>query len=309
MPSIRQIAQFRLRAVKWALRTGNVSAAARQHKVSRQSVHRWIARYDGTLESLMARSHRPVWHPSQHTKEEIDLVLRVWRHNRRLGLVCLHTHLRMNFGYCRTLPALYRLLRRLEVIPRPTKRPRRKSKPYEPILVPGERFQIDVKYVPKECLVGSLNGKKLYQYTAIDECTRWRHVAVFDELSTYNSVEFLYELFERFPFEIGCVQTDNGAEFTSRYRNPDHPSAFEEALATCGVRHKLIAVATPRHNGKVERSHRSDQERFYEGRRFFSLTYLREQMRRYLRISNRQPLTCHGRRTAQQMLEYYQYVV
>jgi transposase len=309
MASIRQMAQFRLRVLKQAMRTGNTSAVARQHRVSRQSVHRWMARYDGTLESLMDRSHRPRWHPSQHTKQEIDLVLRVWRHNRRLGLVCLHTHLDMNFGYRRTLPALYRLLRRLEVIPRPTKRPRRKSKPYEPILVPGERFQIDVKYVPKECLVGSLNGKKLYQYTAIDECTRWRYVAVFDELSAYNSVEFLYQLFERFPFEIGCIQTDNGAEFTSRYRNPDHPSAFEEELAACGVRHKLIAVATPRHNGKVERSHRSDQERFYEGRKFFSLAYLKEQINRYLRISNRQPLSCHGRRSAHQMLEHYQYVV
>lgn len=309
MPSIRQMAQFRLRVVKLAMKTGNISAVSRQHKISRQSVHRWIARYDGTLESLMDRSHRPRRHPSQHTRQEIDLVLRVWRHNRRLGLVCLHTHLRMNFGYSRTMPALYRLLRRLEVIPRPTKRKRRKNKLYEPILVPGERFQIDVKYVPKQCLARSLNGRKLYQYTAIDECTRWRYVAVFDELSTYSSVEFLHQLFERFPFEIGCVQTDNGAEFTSRYQNSGHPSAFEQELAACGIRHKLIAVATPRHNGKVERSHRSDQERFYEGRKFHSLSHLREQMSRYLRISNRQPLTCHSGRSAQHMLEAYQHVV
>ncbi|MCE5198619.1 DDE-type integrase/transposase/recombinase, partial [bacterium] len=178
-----------------------------------------------------------------------------------------------------------------------------------PILMPGERFQIDVKHVPRNCLMGTLAGKRLYQYTAIDECTRWRHIAVFDELSTHNSVEFLYQVMERFPFEISCIQTDNGAEFTSRYQGSMHPSPFEAELSAFGIRHKLIAPATPRHNGKVERSHRSDQERFYDDRKFFSIKYIKEQMNRYLRASNRQPLSCHGWRSAQQMLENYQYVL
>jgi transposase InsO family protein len=309
MTSIRQIAQFRLRVVRHALKTGNVSSTARLHRVSRQSVHRWIARYDGTLESLMDRSHRPHRHPTQHTSQEVAQVLRVQRHNKRLGLVCLWVHLKMNYGYCRTQTALYKLLRREDILPGPRKRARRKPKPYEPILVPGERFQIDVKHVPKVCLVGGLSTKKLYQYTAIDECTRWRHIAVFDEISTYSSVEFAYQLLERFPFEIGCIQTDNGAEFTSKYTGSTHPSAFESELAALGIRHKLIAPATPRHNGKVERSHRTDQERFYNDRRFFSLKYLKEQMSRYLRESNRRPLMAHGWKSAQQMLENYQHVV
>ena len=205
MPSIRQEAQFRRRVVREAVRAGNVSATARRHRVSRQSVHRWLARYDGSLESLTDRSRRRHRHPSQHTNDEVDLVLRVQRRNKRLGLVCLWVHLSMNHGYKRTATALYRLLRREGIMPGPKRRARRKPKPYEPILVPGERIQMEVKYVPKECLVGALAGKKLYQYTAIDECTRWRYIAVFDELSTHNSVEFLYQLLERFPFEVGCV--------------------------------------------------------------------------------------------------------
>lgn len=309
MLSIRQMAQSRLRVVKHASKTGNVSSTARLFGVSRQSVHRWIGRWDGSLESLMDRSHRPRRHPTQHTREEVAQVLRVQRHNRRLGLVCLWVHLKMNYGYSRTQAALYRLLRREGILPGPRKRARRKPKPYEPILVPGERIQMDVKYVPKDCLAAGLSTKRLYQYTAIDECTRWRHIAVFDELSTYNSVEFLYQLLERFPFEIRCIQTDNGAEFTSRYQGAGHPSAFETELAALGIRHKLIAPATPRHNGKVERSHRSDQERFYNDRRFFSLKYLREQITRYLRESNRRPLSCHSWRSAQQMLDNYQHVV
>ena len=303
------MAQFRQRVVKLAVKEGNVSAVARLHRISRQSLHRWIARWDGTLESLMDRSHRPKRHPSQHTKEEIELALKVQRHNKRLGLVCLWVHLKKNFGYCRSLPALYKLLRREGIFPTPKKRKRRKSKPYEPIQMPGERFQMDVKYVPRQCLTGNLAGKQLYQYTAIDECTRWRYMAVFDELSTHNSVEFFYQVLERFPFEICCIQTDNGAEFTSRYTGSMHPSPFEAELAAFGVRHKLIAPATPRHNGKVERSHRSDQERFYNDRTFFSLKCIKDQMNRYLSTSNRQPLSCHGWRSAQEMLENYQHVL
>lgn len=309
MQSIRQMAQFRQRVVKHAKKASNISATARLFKISRQSIHRWIGRWDGSLESLMDHSHRPNRHPSQHTKQEVDMVLKVKRHNKRLGLVCLWMHLKMNFGYTRTLPALYKLLRREGILDAPRKRKRRKNKPYEPILMPGERFQMDVKHVPKECLVGALAGKKLYQYTAIDECTRWRYIAVFDEQTTCSSVEFLYQLMERFPFEIRCVQTDNGSEFTSRYQGSMHPSAFETELAAFGIRHKLIAPATPRHNGKVERSHRSDQERFYNDRKFYSRKYLEEQMNRYLRISNRQPLSAHNWRSAQEMLENYQHVL
>lgn len=309
MPSIRQIAQFRQRVIKHAMKINNISAAARTYKISRQSIHRWMSRWDGSLESLMDRSHRPMSHPSQQTIEEKGLVLNVYRHNKRLGLVCLWAHLRLDYGYKRSLTALYKLLRREGVIAAPKKRKRRKNKPYEPILVPGERFQMDVKYVPKECLVGELHGKKLYQYTAIDECTRWRHIAVFDELSTRNSVEFLRQTIERFPFEIECVQTDNGAEFTSRFSGAKHLSAFESELEDLNIRHKLIAPATPRHNGKVERSHRSDQERFYTDNTFYSYKYIKEQISRYLRVSNLRPLACHGWQSAQQMLMNYQYVL
>lgn len=257
----------------------------------------------------MDRSHRPKSHPSQQTAEEIAKVLNVQRHNKRLGLICLWVHLKMNHSYRRTPTALYKLLRREGILPGPRKRARRKPKPYEPILVPGERIQMDVKYVPKQCLIGGLSTKRMYQYTAIDECTRWRHIAVFEDKSSNSSVEFLYQFLERFPFEVGCIQTDNGREFTNRYTGSERLSPFEAELAAFGIRHKLIAPATPRHNGKVERSHRSDQERFYNDSKFFSLNYLKEQMSRYLRESNRRPLMAHGWRSAQQMLENYQHVL
>jgi transposase InsO family protein len=307
--SVRQMAQFRLRVIRDAERLGNVTAAARLSRVSRQAVHTWITRYDGTLQSLMDRSRRPHSHPNQHTREEVRRVLSVARQNKRLGLVCLWMHLKLAFGYKRTVVALYRLLRREGVIPAPTKKHRRKPKPYEAILVPGERVQVDVKYVPQACLVGGLTRKKVYQYTAMDECTRWRYTAAFDELSTYNSVIFAKQLMKRFPFEIGCIQTDNGSEFTSRLQGAMHPSAFELYLAEQGIRHKLIAVATPRHNGKVERSHRTDDERFYQGNRFYNMRYLREQLERHRRLRNNTPMTVLGLRSPSEMLRRHQEAV
>ena len=124
-------------------------------------------------------------------------MLSVWRHNKRLGLVCIWVRLQQRFGYKRSAAALYSLLRREGAIPPPAKKRRHKPKPYEPILLPGERIQIDVKYVPKASLVGSLAGKNLYQYTAVDECTRWRYAAIYDELSAYNSACFVKELLKR----------------------------------------------------------------------------------------------------------------
>lgn len=300
------MAYFRLRVVKHARKIGNVSETARLYKISRQTVHRWVERYDGTLQSLMDSSKKPHHHPNEHTDREKRMVLRVARHNKKLGLVCLWVHLRMNHRYTRTVTALYKLLRREGVLDAPKKHRRRKSKPYEPICIPGERFQVDVKHVPKECLTGTLSKKKLYQYTAIDECTRWRYVAIYDELSAWNSVHFVKELQKRFPFAIQCIQTDNGSEFTSRLQGALKPSAFESYLESEGIRHKTIAVATPRHNGKVERSHRTDQERFYDDNKFFSLKYIKDQLSKYLRVSNRRPLMAHSWKSANQVLLNYQ---
>ena len=303
------MAQFRLRVVRHAKKAGNISDTARIYRIHRQSIHRWLIKYDGTIESLMDKSKRPHHHPNEHTEREKRMVLRVARHNKKFGLVCLWVHLKMNHRYTRTVTALYKLLRREGVLDAPKKHRRRKPKPYEPIRIPGERIQIDVKYVPRECLAGALSRRKLYQYTAIDECTRWRYVAIYDELSAWNSVHFVKNLEKRFPFAIQCIQTDNGSEFTSKLQGALKPSAFESYLESEGIWHKTIAVATPRHNGKVERSHRTDQERFYNDNTFFSLRFIKDQLSRYLRESNRRPLMAHNWKSANQVLLNYKAVL
>ena len=145
-------------------------------------------------------------------------------------------------------------------------------KPYEQMQYPGQRVQIDVKFVPAACLVGDAKGQKFYQYTAIDEYSRFRYLEAFEEHSTYSSAQFLEHLIKAFSFSIECVQTDNGAEFTKRLLPAERrtPTLFEARLKQCGIEHKLIRPYTPRHNGKVERSHRKDNEYFYATHRFYS---------------------------------------
>lgn len=168
-------------------------------------------------------------------------------------------------------------------------------KPYDTPKLAGERVQIDVKYVPRACLVKG--SPKLYQYTAVDESTRLRCRMIFDELSNWNSVRFLHYVRKRFLFEIKCVQTDNGTEFTNALLAPGKPSAFERYLKKENIAHKRIRVATPGHNGKVERVHRMDSERFYVNRTFYSVQDANEQLQRYQRWDNNFPLLVLGRRS------------
>ena len=258
MDSVQQDAYFRQRVVKCSIHSG-VCEAARLHHVSRKSVWRWRKRYDGTVASLRERSSRPHHHPREHTPQEDSLVWRIACKNKKMGLDMLYIHLIHNHGYIRSRGTLFRILRKLGMYPAvKPKRKRRLPKPYERMECCGQRVQMDVKHVPKKCLTGTVAGQKFYQYSAIDEYSRMEFKMIFDELSAYNSVQFLKQMMSFFPFPVACIQTDNGIEFTNRFLS-DKPSAFDVALEHLGIRHKLIRVATPRHNGKVARSHRTDQ--------------------------------------------------
>ncbi|MEG1813757.1 MAG: DDE-type integrase/transposase/recombinase, partial [Clostridia bacterium] len=164
---------------------------------------------------------------------------------------------------------------------------------YEQMTHPGERVQIDVKVVPRRCITDP--ELKLFQYTAIDEYSRVRILGAYPEQSTYSSSDFLrcvVRKFARLGVHVECVQTDNGSEFTNRFSSSkrDLLSLFEQTAAELGIRHKLIRPYTPRHNGKVERSHRQDQKRFYDSHHFFSLADFGGQLAAHQRRSNNLPM-------------------
>ena len=290
METVTQTMLYRQAIIKYSEKYG-VTKAAIRYRTNRQYVYRWKKRYDGTLQSLADKSHRPHHHPNEHTPEEIKLITNMRKRNPNAGLVVFWVKLTQR-GYTRSITGLYRFLRKKGQMAIKPPNPKYIPKPYEQMQYPGQRVQIDVKFVPDACIVGDAKGKKFYQYTAIDEYSRFRYLEAFEEHSTYSSAVFLEHMLKRFPFKVECVQTDNGQEFTKRLgtsQNPT-PTLFERTLEQCGIRHKLIKPYTPRHNGKVERSHRKDNEYFYATHTFYSFDDFKKQLAVHSRKYNNFPM-------------------
>ena len=197
MTNITQDTRYRLSLIKYAEKYG-VTKAAICYKTNRQYIYRWKRRYDGTTEFLRCRSRRLHHHPNQHTTEEIR------RRNTHAGLVIFWVKL-MQKGYKRSITGLYRFLRKQGILAVKPPNPKYVPKPCEKMDYPGQRIQIDVKFVPAVCLANAAKGQKFYQYTAIDEYSRWRFVEAFEEHSSYASAQFLEHLVKAFPYRIDCV--------------------------------------------------------------------------------------------------------
>ena len=305
MNMITQEARKRQAVVKLALRKGK-SYAAHKYGVSLSSVKRWCKRYDGTWQSLKEGSHRPKHHPRQHTaQEECQIRESMTQSFFRYGWEGAYMTAKES-GYTRSYSGFIYAAKRMGLSGGTvTKRPPRKhDRRYPELTVPGEKVQIDVKEVPYCCLKGAAkrDGKHLYQWTAIDECTRVRFIYGFEEHTPENSVKFLKMLQKVFPFQIQTVQTDNGTEFTYKYISDTEESPFDKALAAAGIVHKLIPPRTPWHNGKVERSHRNDQRYFYDWEKFSDVEELNRKLKAHLAWSNRKPMRTLGRKSPLELL-------
>ena len=298
-----QEAAFRQRVLEYQQRDHTVTETAIRYHLSRKTVHKWRNRWDGTTKSLEDRSRRPRRSPRKQTEAEIRLVKRLAKKHKWQDHILAYQDARER-GYTRCFGCFTKTIRKLlEQKPKRVKK-QRKNKPYQRADYPGQKVQVDVKYVPRECVT---DGKKYYQYTAVDECSRWTYRYMYDELSTYSSVQFLHRLVKECPFQIKRIQTDNGIEFTKQLKtnDPKNLTSFELGLKAYGIEYQRIRVATPRHNGKVERQHRIDQSRFYNSLRMFSLLDGQRQLADYQRKSNGYIKGCLGMRSPNQMVELY----
>lgn len=300
MDIVTSNAKHRQRAVKQSYKIG-VERTSRYYKVSRKAIYEWRKKYDGTWQSLKDKSHRPKHHPNEHTPEEKEMILRRYPRYKDDKML-LWESLRKS-GYTRSYASLVRVVNKW-IKPEIRRRQKQKPKPYERAEYPGQKIQIDVKYVPGSCVA---NGKKYYQYTAVDECTRWTYRGMYEEHSTYSSNDFLLRLIKAFPVPIREVQTDNGTEFTKALlvKDPEQRTLFEETLQRFEIKYHRIRVATPRHNGKVERQHRTDGNRFYSKMKMYSLEDGRRQLAVYNARSNNIPKICLGFLSPNEMMEKY----
>lgn len=149
---------------------------------------------------------------------------------------------------------------------------------------PGELIEIDVKYVP-----GRIAGKRYFQYTAIDTASRWRYLNVYDEQTSYHSILFLKEVMSVFKYKIQAVKTDNGSIFTNYYLGTNKRSdvsvktlhSLDIFCRENNIIHYLIDPGKPAQNGTVERSHREDQQKFYEQNKFRNIRDLQKKLKEW----------------------------
>ena len=297
-------AYFRQRLIEYAKKHGVTKAADRYH-LSRKTVYKWMGRYDGTVSSLNDQSHKPHHSPRAHTEEEILAIVRRLRRHGWKDLILVYQELVEKAGYTRSYGGFKRVaewLRKGKVEEK--KRQKRKNKPYAAAEFPGQKVQIDVKYVPRECAV---DGKQYYEFIAVDEYSRWTFRYMYEERSTYSARDFLIRFLNAFPYKVYRVQTDNGSEFTKQLWNDDKTdlTLFEQELRDRGIVYQRIRPATPRHNGKVERQNRIDGERFYSKLRMYSLEDGMKQLAVYQRKSNTYWKHCLGMRSPNQILALY----
>ena len=179
---------------------------------------------------------------------------------------------------------IYQVVRREGLIKVRAKHKRRYEMP-----MPGDRVQVDMKFVPYR-----IHGSQYFQYTAIDDCSRFRISEIYPERCNLTSKEFLKRIIEEMPFPIRSVQTDNDSTFTNWYTGaprtaPDKPVRIHVFTRTCNendIEHILIKPGQPQLNGKVERSHRCDEEEFYRTFEAKSLEELRERFNHWLEFYN-----------------------
>lgn len=271
-------------------RNGNpISFVCRRYKCSKASLMRWNKKFDGSKDSLLNKSHRPLSpHPNAHTDEELYWIKNYIRRNPNISLCELYGKLRVEKGYSRHACSLFRIVRKLRYPINAEHHEKYTPKKYDTPTNIGIKWQMDVKVIPKQCYTGKLPDK-FYQYTVIDEASRERFIYPYKEQSSYSTVDFVKRAITYFGYKPEIIQTDNGQEFTY-IKKTDKIHPLDNLLNSLNINHKLIKPRTPRHNGKVERSHRNDQQRFYSYLRFYSYDDLLLQMKSYLKRSNNIPM-------------------
>lgn len=246
---------------------------------SKRSLERWVSSFKQKgWNGLQPRSTEP---KTQKKETSIEIKERVIQLRKQTNLCALKLRWRLEkegvFIHERTIGKILKK----EGLVRKYRKKKIKYKYIKAKRQPGELIEIDIKYVP-----GRLKNKRYYQYTAIDTASRWRYLRIFEEQSNHHSVLFLEDLMGRFPYKIQAIKTDNGFVFTNRYTgtykrddlSPRTLHALDQCCAKNNIVHYLIDPGKPAQNGTVERSHREDQEKFYEKNRFRSVNDLKKKL-------------------------------
>jgi transposase InsO family protein len=249
---------------------------------SQRSLERWVAAYKQNGEAtLEPRSTEPKTQPKETPIGIKERIIEVRRKTRKCALK-IHWQLKKE-GLIVPPRTIGKILKK-EGLVRKYRVKKIKYKYLRAERKPGELVEIDVKYVP-----GRVAGQRYFQYTAIDTASRWRHLTVYDEETNGHSVLFLRTVLAKFRYPIQAIKTDNGSIFTNYYTGVNKRSdqtvkaihALDRFCAERGIVHYLIDPGKPAQNGTVERSHREDQEKFYERNQFRNFAELKRKLKQW----------------------------
>ncbi|MGN1222073.1 MAG: DDE-type integrase/transposase/recombinase [Christensenellales bacterium] len=301
MQGVRVTAYAKRKALNlWLVDKMPIEKICSKFKVNTRTLYRWREKYDGTLESLENKSSRPLTpHPNSHTAEESMAIRTLFTKKPNISYNEAFGILRTKHAYSRTYGGFYNYIMRNNI--RPHKEVAKYvPQPYDTPEMLGYKWQMDVKYVPIHCYKGKIiyeDDCKYYQYTMIDEATRERFLFPYKEHNVSSTLDFVKRAIAYFGYAPSIIQTDNGLEFTNhkekKYKDgktitTKKEHALDVLLNKLGIKHQLIRAYTPRLNGKVERSHRSDQEAFYNYLTFKTLPELKKKMMQWnIRYNNR----------------------
>jgi transposase InsO family protein len=247
---------------------------------SKRSLERWVSAYKKFgLAGLIPESTAPKTQPNEtpiRLKEEM-ISLR-----KKTGLCAQKLHWRLKKQGIHIHTRTVGKIIKKEGLVRKYRVKKIKYKYLQAERQPGELLEMDVKFVP-----GAILGLRYYQYTVIDTASRWRHLEVFDEQSTHHSIKMMEIVLKRFPYQIRGLKTDNHSTFTNYYLGTNKRSdvsvktmhALDQWCAQHNIVHYLIDPGRPAQNGTVERSHREDQQKFYERNKFSSINDLKKKIR------------------------------
>src|SRR6187549_2196458 len=249
-----RLTAWRLRVLRQAADDGNVARVCRRFGISRKTFYKWKGRHVAHGDTgLCDRPRVPLLSPRATARDVVSKILYLRQHYHfGAGRIAAYLH---RFHQIKiAVSSVHRILTRHGMPRLPAnqkrqphgKRWQRYEKPQ-----PGHRLQLDVKFL--ERIPGT--RRRFYQFTAIDDCTRIRVLKVYDTCTQRTAIAFIDEVLRRLPFRVHVVQTDNGAEFQSH---------FHWHLDERDIRHAYIRPRTPHLNGKVERSHRVDDQEFYQ---------------------------------------------
>ena len=294
MQGVNFAAHYKKKALQFWLEEKNTTKnVCIKFNCSERSLWRWKKQYNGTLESLQPNTSRKnMYHPNKHTESEIKAIVKLFKRQPNITYNEAYGILRSKYAYKRSYGGFYNYVMRHNLRQKKTIE-RYIPKPYDTPKMLGIKWQLDVKFIPIKCnkiSVGQGKQKRLYQYTMLDEATRERFLFPYIEHNGNSTVDFIKRAITYFGYAPRIIQTDNGAEFTTTYRTENTKMHIVDIfLNKCNIQHQCIRPYTPRQNGKVERSHRSDNESFYSTLTFTSFEELKKKMRLWMVRYNNRP--------------------